>query len=61
MDLLLAAGIAGQANFHGCTDLGAKGLGIRLLHYFSVADISTSADECLEAVQSNLTGPVLFF
>ena len=32
----------------------------KLLHYFSVAGIPTSADECVEADQSNLTGPVLF-
>ena len=37
----------------------AKGLVSMLLHYFSAAGIPTSADECLEAVQSNLTGPVL--
>ena len=28
----------------------------KLLHYFSVADIPTSEDECVDAVQSNLTG-----
>ena len=61
MDLLLVTGLAGQANFNGCTDPGAKELDSKLLHYFSVAGIPTSADECLEADQSNLTGPVLFF
>ena len=53
--------LLGKANFNRCTDLGAKGLDSMLLHYFSAAGIPTSADECLEAVQSNLTGPVLFF
>ena len=33
----------------------------KLLHYFSVAGIPTSADECLEAVQSNLTGHSVCF
>ena len=51
----------GEANFNCCTDLGVKGLDSMQLHYFSVAGIPTSADECLEAVQRNLTGPVLFF
>ena len=53
--------LLGKANFNGCTDLGVKGLDSMLLHYFSAAGIPTSADECLEAVQSNLTGPMLFF
>ena len=61
VDLLLATGLAWKTNFNGCTGPGSKGLDSRLQHYFSVAGIPTSADECLEAVQSNLTGPVLFF
>ena len=40
---------------------GKKGLDSKLLHYFSVAGIPASTDECLEADQSNLTGPVLLF
>ena len=31
-----------------------------LPQYFSAAGVPTNADECLEADQSNLTGPVLF-
>ena len=27
-------------------------------HHFSAAGVHTNADECLDAVQSNLTGPV---
>ena len=54
-------GLLGKANFNGSIDLGVKGLDSMLLHYFSAAGIPTSAAECLEAVQSNLTGPVLFF
>ena len=54
-------GLLVKANFNGCTDLGVKGLDSMLLHYFSAAGIPTSVDECLEAVQSNLTGQVLFF
>ena len=50
-----------QANFNGCTDPGAKELDSMLPHHFSAAGVPTNADECLEAVQSNLTGPVLFF
>ena len=50
-------GLLGKANFNGCTGPGAKAVDSRLPHYFSAA----AADECLEAVQSNLTGPVLFF
>ena len=46
----------GKANFKGCTDLGVRELGCQLPHYFSVAGVPTNADECLEAVQSNLTG-----
>ena len=34
---------------------GGKELDSKLLHYFSVAGIPTSADECLEADRSNLT------
>ena len=54
-------GLLGKANFNGCSDLGAKGLDSMLLCYFSVKGIPSSADECLQAVQSNLTGPVLLF
>ena len=53
-------GFLGKANCSGCTDLGTKGLDSMLLHYFSAAGTPTNADECLEAVQSNLKGPVLF-
>ena len=51
----------GKANFNGCTGPGAKEMGNKLLRYFSIAGVPTSADECLEVDQSNLTGPVLFF
>ena len=46
----------GKANFNGCTGPGAKELDSRLPHYFSAAGVPTNADECLETVQSNLTG-----
>ena len=46
----------GKANFKGCKDPGAKELGCQLSHYFSVAGVPTNADQCLEAVQSTLTG-----
>ena len=46
----------GKANFSGCTDLGAKELDSWLPHHFSAAGVPLNADECLEAVQSNLTG-----
>ena len=36
-----------KANFNGCTDLGAKEMDSLVPHYFSVADDSTNADECL--------------
>ena len=49
-------GFLGKANFSGCTDPGAKVLDSELPHYFSAADVPTNVDECLEAVQSNLTG-----
>ena len=45
-----------KANFNGCTGPGAKELNSKLPHYFSAAGVPTNADECLEAVQSNLTG-----
>ena len=54
-------GLLGKTNFNGCTGPGAKVLDSWLPHYFSAARVPTNADECLEAVQSNLTGPVLFF
>ena len=44
-----------KANFNGCTDPGAKELESKLPHQFSAAGVPTNADECLEAVQSNLT------
>ena len=46
----------GKANFSGFTDLGAKVLDSWLPHQFSAAGVPTNADECLEAVQSDLTG-----
>ena len=49
-------GLLGKANFSGCTDLGAKELDSWLPHHFSAARVPTDADECLEAVQSDLTG-----
>ena len=55
MDLLLATGLAGQANFNCYTGTGAKVMDSRLPHYFSAAGVPTNADECLEAVLSNLT------
>ena len=58
MDLL---GLLDKANFNGCTGPEAKELDCKLLYDFSVAGIPTSADECLEADQSNLTGSLLFF
>ena len=30
----------------------------KLPHYFSEGSVPTDANECLEAVQSNVTGPV---
>ena len=51
----------GKANFSGCTDLGAKVLDSWLPHHFSAAGVPTDADECLEAVQSDLTGHSAFF
>ena len=54
-------GLLGKANFNGSTGPGAKVVDSRLPHYFSAAGVPTNADECLEAVQSNLTQPVLFF
>ena len=53
-------GLLGKADLNGCTDPGVKEMDSKLLHFFSVADIPTTEDECLEAVQSNLTGPMLF-
>ena len=50
----------GKMKFNGCTDPGAEELDSWLPHHFSAAGDSTNADECLRAVQSNLTGPVLF-
>ena len=44
-----------KANFNSCTDLGAKELDSKLPHCFSAAGVPTNADDCLEAVQSNLT------
>ena len=49
-------GLLGKANFSGCTDLWAKELESWLPHHFSAAGVPTNADECLEAVQSDLTG-----
>ena len=49
-------GLLGKANFNGCTDPAAKELDSWLPHHFSTAGVPTNADECLEAVQSNLTG-----
>ena len=49
------------ARMDGCTGPGAKVLDSKLPHYFSAAGVPTNADECLEADQSNLTGPVLCF
>ena len=46
----------GKANFIGCTGPGAKEFDSKLPHYFSAAGVPTNADECLEAVQTNLTG-----
>ena len=46
----------GKANFNGCTGPGAKELNIMLPHYYSAAGVPTNADECLDSVQSNLTG-----
>ena len=49
-------GLLGKANFNGCTDLGAKVLDSWLPHHFSAAGVPSNVDECLEAVQSDLTG-----
>ena len=54
-------GLLGKANFNGCTVPGAKELDSWLPHHFSAMGDHTNADECLEAVLSNLTGPVLSF
>ena len=51
----------GKANFIGYTDPGAKELDSLLQHHFLAAGVPTNADECPEAVQSDLTEPVLFF
>ena len=51
----------GKANFNGCTDPGATELDSKLPHHFSAAGVPTNADECLEAVQSNLTGHSALF
>ena len=45
----------GKSNFNGCTDPGANELDSLLPHHFSAAGVPTNADECLEAVQSDLT------
>ena len=45
-----------KANLSGDTDLGAKQLDSWLPHHFSAAHVPTNADECLEAIQSDLTG-----
>ena len=61
MQLLLAAGLAGQGKFQWLHRFRAKKLNRKLLHYLSAAVIPTNADECLEAVESNLTGHSAIF
>ena len=53
-------GLLGKANFNGCADPEVKELDSWQPLHFLAAGVPTNADECLEAVQSNLTGPVLF-
>ena len=50
-----------KVDSNGCTGPGAKVMDSKLPHSFLAAGVPTNADECLEADQSRLTGPVLFF